>query len=408
MSLHPHDPDPVPTETARIACAAFPKGNPYIRMRDRLDTLNRDEQFNKLFPSRGKPAETPWRLALVTIFQFAENLSDRQAADAVRARIDWKYALSLELDDPGFDHTVLSEFRGRLVDGEAEQLLLDLLLERFQSEGMLKAGGRQRSDSTHVWAAVRALIRLELIRETMRHVLDELAQAAPEWLREHARAKWVERYGRRSDEYRLPKTKEAKQVLTDQMGQDGAELLGVIYSPDSLQLLPQVPAVEMMRRIWVQNYLQAGERVRFRTEEDGIPKAARFISSPHDRDAHLGRKGSNSWMGYKVSLTEACEDDAPSLITHVETIAAPTADGEVTPSIHEDLQGKGLLPEVHLVDTGFLDAELIVDSRQEYGVELLGPTRRDRRWRSRAAEGFGMENFTVDFERCKAVCPEGI
>ncbi len=238
-------------------------------------------------------------------------------------------------------------------------------------------------------------------------MLDELSQAAPGWLREHAGAEWVERYGRRSDEYRLPKTKEAKQVLADQMGQNGAKLLGAIYSPDSLQLLREVPAVEMMRRIWLQNYLQTGEGVRFRTEEDGIPKAARFISSPHDQDAHLGRKGSNSWMGYKVSLTETCEDDAPSLITHVETIGAPTADGEVTPNIHEDLQSKGLLPEVHLVDTGFLDSELIVDSRQEYGVELLGPTRRDRRWKLRAAEGFGMENFTVDFERCKAICPDG-
>ncbi len=140
-----------------------------------------------------------------------------------------------------------------------------------------------------MWAAVRdehrakpdspaALNRLELVRETMRHVLDELAQVAPGWLREHAGAEWVERYRRRSDDYRLPKTKEAKQVLADQMGQNGAELLGAIYSPDSLQLLREVPAVEMMRRIWLQNYLQTGEGVRFRTEEDGIPKAARLLA----------------------------------------------------------------------------------------------------------------------------------
>lgn len=122
-------------------------------------------------------------------------------------------------------------------------------------------------------------------------MLDELSQAAPGWLREHAGAEWVERYGRRSDEYRLPKTKEAKQVLADQMGQDGAKLLGAIYAPESLQLLREMAAVEMMRWIWIQNYLHTGEGVRFRTEEDGIPKAARFISSPHDQDAHLQQKG---------------------------------------------------------------------------------------------------------------------
>jgi transposase len=151
MALHPRQADPIPEETARVARAAFPDGNPYMRMRDELDAIYKDEQFIALFPSRGKPAAPPWRLALVTIFQFAENLSDRQAADAVRARIDWKapkpaagYPLSLELTDPGFDHTVLSEFRGRLVEGPAECLLLGVLLERFRERGLLKAGGSQR------------------------------------------------------------------------------------------------------------------------------------------------------------------------------------------------------------------------------------------------------------------------
>jgi transposase len=202
-------------------------------MRDELDTIYQDEQFQDLFPSRGKPAEPPWKLALATIFQFAENLADRQAADAVRARIDWKYALSLELTDAGFAHTVLSEFRSRLIDGGAEHLLLDVLLERFRELGLLRAGGSQRTDSTHVLAAVRALNRLELVGETMRHVLNVLADVARDWLRTHAKVEWVKRYQRRSDEYRLPKGKEAQRVLADQIGRDGAELLSAIYSSES-------------------------------------------------------------------------------------------------------------------------------------------------------------------------------
>jgi transposase len=138
MCLHPRSVDPVPQETARVAKAAFPKGTTYMTMRDTLGAIFEDEDFAHLFPRRGQPAMAPWRLALVTIMQFAEGLSDRQAADAVRARIDWKYALSLELADAGFDASVLSEFRSRLLEGDSERLLFDHLLERFRGMGLVK------------------------------------------------------------------------------------------------------------------------------------------------------------------------------------------------------------------------------------------------------------------------------
>jgi transposase len=343
----------------------------------------------------------------VTIFQFAEELSDRQAADAVRARIDWKYALSLELTDPGFDHTVLSEFRSRLVEGGAEQLLLGVLLRRFRELALLKPRGRQRTDSTHVLAAVRALNRLELVREAMGHALDVLTDVAPDWLAAHAHRDWVQRYSHRWEGQRLPKSKAARGELADQVGRDGTELLGAVYRGEAPAWLREVPAVETLRRIWVQNYLQTADGVRVRTAEDGLPPAAQFISSPHDPDARLGKKGSTCWVGYKVAVTETCEDDAPNLITHVATTPAPTADGAVTPRVHEDLQRHALLPAIHLVDTGFLDAELLVESRRRYGVELLGPTRKDQRWHARGGEGFGRENFVVDFGRRKAICPHG-
>jgi transposase len=123
MSLRVAPSAPIPAETVRIAQAAFPKGTLCMQMRDTLGPLYEDAQFVALFSSTGQPAETPARLALVLVLQFAEGLSDRQAADAVRGRIDWKYALALELTDPGFDASVLSEFRTRLVHGGAEHLL---------------------------------------------------------------------------------------------------------------------------------------------------------------------------------------------------------------------------------------------------------------------------------------------
>ncbi len=135
MSLKSLPIPPVPEETARVAHAVFPHGNVFMQVRDTLGTIYPDETFADLFPTHGQPAFAPWRLALVTVFQFMENLTDRQAADAMRDRLAWKYALSLELTDTGFDHTVLSEFRARLVKGHAEQRLLDLLLERCREGG---------------------------------------------------------------------------------------------------------------------------------------------------------------------------------------------------------------------------------------------------------------------------------
>jgi len=154
MSLHPETIPTVPEETFRIAHAAFPKGNVYMRMFDEFGSFVTDQDFAHLFSNFGQSAYAPWRLALVTVIQFAEGLCDRQAAEAVRSRLDWKYALALELTDPGFDFSLLTEFRTRLVEGQAEHLLFNAMLRCFKERGLLKARTRQRTDSTHVLAAI--------------------------------------------------------------------------------------------------------------------------------------------------------------------------------------------------------------------------------------------------------------
>src|SRR5450432_1134234 len=175
MSLHPVSTQNVPTETARIAHVAFPKGCFAMTLRDELGCIYDDEQFGNLYAQRGQPAVSAWRLAVVCILQFADGMSDRQAAEAVRGRIDWKYALGLELADPGFDASILTEFRGRLVEsGKVDELLNDFL-EVLEKKGLLKARTRQRTDSTHVLGAVRELNRLTLVIEIIRHVLNEIA-----------------------------------------------------------------------------------------------------------------------------------------------------------------------------------------------------------------------------------------
>jgi transposase len=408
MSLHAQPFTAIPEETARVARAAFPQGNLYMRMRDEIGVLYEDEAFAALFSPRGQPAEAPWRLALVTIMQYAEGLPDRQAADAVRSRIDWKYALNLELTDPGFDHTVLSEFRTRLILGSAEQLLLDTFLQRCRERQLLKARGRQRTDSTHVLAAIRVLNRLECVGETLRHALNSLAVVAPQWVRIHCPAEWVERYGPRMENYRLPASKAERGVEAERIGRDGHTLLAALYAADAPRGLRDLPAVETLRQVWVQQYYLIEETVQWRSmEEHGIPPAPLFINSPYDPDAHGAAKRSTQWVGYRVHLTETCDEDCPRLITNVETTAAPTADNETLPDIHAALKTKDLLPQTHLVDSGYIAADLLVTTRKDYEVDLCGPPRANYHWQAQAATGFAASDFTIEWQRQQAICPLG-
>src|SRR3989440_9108721 len=221
MSMYARELGSIPEETVRVARAACPKGTLAMRLRDGLAELYQDEHFASLCPVEGQLAYEPWRLTIVTVLQYAEGLTDRQAANAVRERIDWKYALGLELTDPGFDFSVLSEFHTRLVEGQQETLLLDRLLEVCKQRGWLKAGGKQRTDSTHVLARVRSLSNLECVGETLRAALDDLAALAPDWLVRQVTSGWLERYSHRVENYRVPKAESQRTALAQQIGADG-------------------------------------------------------------------------------------------------------------------------------------------------------------------------------------------
>jgi len=407
MSLHPQSPPLIPAETERVARAAFPKGCLAMHLADALGPLFADQQFTALFPRRGQSAEAPAMLALATLLQFAEGLSDRQAADAVRGRIDWKYALALELTDPGFDHTVLSEFRSRLVESKAEQLLFDTLLTRCRELGLLKKRGRQRTDSTHVLAAVRVLNRLERVGETLRVALNALAVVAPEWLQALAPAEWYERYGEGVENYDLPKTEQARLALAALIGADGQRVLSAVEGAKDQPWLSEVPAVKLLRRVWAEQYLEHEGQLRWRAAKD-MPSPAGLMASPYDTEARYSNKRSIEWMGYKVHLTETCDEErAPHLITNVETTPATTPDDNMLAQVHESLQKRDLLPAEHLVDKGYTDSEVLVESKQKYEVEIIGPMADDPSWQARSAEGFDKSQFQVDWERKVVTCPAG-
>jgi transposase len=401
--LKPLSINKIPKETARVAKAAFPKGTTVMTLRDTFGNIYVDEDFSDHFPNTGQPAYAPWRLALVTVFQFLENLTDRQAADAVRGRLDWKYALGLELTDPGFDASVLSEFRTRLVTGEAETLLLDKMLKIFSEHDLLKTA-QQRTDSTHVIAAVRKLRRMELAGETMRAALNALASVEPDWLRSFAKPQWFERYSHRVEEYRFPKGKQAQHQYGIDVATDGFELLDLLEQPSTPTILKSLPMVNTLREGWEQNFERKDGEVRWLQPGELQPSGERF-NSPYDPEAHYATRRNTEWIGYKVHLTETCESNELHLVTHVETTSSVIQDVSTTEDIHQALADKECLPEKHLVDGGYTDAELLTSSQEKHGITLIGPIRENRSWQAKAKQGFSNTDFKIDWNKKTATCP---
>jgi transposase len=404
MSLTPSIIEPVPDQTARIACAAFPKGNLYLSMRDEFGTLFEDADFVELFSRRGHPAFTPWRLALITIMQFLENLSDRQAAEAVRSRIDWKYLLGLELTDSGFDYSVLSGFRSRLVVGEKQTLLLERLLDRFREKKLLKVRGHQRTDSTHVLASIRVMNRLELVTETMRAALNEVATLAPEWLTKAALPEWFTRYATRAEQSRMPRTDPDREDYARQVGEDGFYLLKLLS--DQQPALLKLEQAETLEKVWQRHYTRHEDGEVNWVANAELAKASTAIESPYDTEARFSTKRDLSWTGYKVHLSETCDDQLPRLITNVHTTVATTQDVSCTDDIQKSMQAKNLLPARHLVDTGYVDAQLVIESAGKYGIELFGPMRLNPSWQAREG-GIDASQFQIDWDNHQAQCPMG-
>ena len=408
-----------------------------VVIRGRLGEWLNDEEFASAFGIRGRPGWPPSRLALVTILQRAEKLTDRLAAEAVRARIDWKYLLGLTFGDAGFDHTVLAEFRGRVAEGGLEQVALDALLARLAAEGLVKAGGKQRTDSTHVVAAVAALNRLELAGESVRAALEALAAAHPGWLEQRiCVADWNRRYGTPMTSWRPPASQAKRDELAIAYARDGYALLEAVYDSSCPAWLRELPAVDVLRRVLLQNYTRVitadGREVIKRREKepdgDGLPPGHARIASPYDTDARWGVKREEFWLGCKLHVTETCDDpppcscrpgaagqaDAvsagtgvqershdkgcahlvfPNLITHVATTGATVSDNQMTSAICRDLARKDLAPGRSYLDSGYLSAAVVVSALTTWGIALIGPLLADTSAQARAGNGYARADF---------------
>ncbi|MFD5703695.1 IS1182 family transposase [Streptomyces lasiicapitis] len=430
----------VPSLTVRMARASNPRGTVAMWVRDRLDELFTVEDFTDWYPADGRRGMSPARLALVSVLQYAENLTDRQAAESVRCRLDWKYCLVLELGDPGFDYSVLSEFRDRMAEGDRADRLLAVMVDRLAAAGLLKRRGRLRTDSTHVLAAVRRLNRGELVAETLRLALEELAVHAEDWLADLITPQWADRYGRPVRYDRLPRGGEALVAYVLQVGADGMHILRAAHRTDAPPQLRQLPAVQILRRVWVQQYWydeggqlcwrgpkstrdrasrrKMEQRNTGRASADGRPDPATArvpwssieIVTPHDPEARYSHKitaaGKRDWIGYRDHQTETCDDTGPNVIVQVVTRPAPEQDIDALDRIHQGLATQGFHLVEHVVDGGYSTPDSIHHAAEQWGITLFGPVRDDPLASQRP--GFSKEDFQVDWQARTLTCPNGV
>ena len=312
---------------------------------------------------------------------------------------------------------MLCEFRDRLLAGSAAALLLDKLLARCRTMGLLTVRGQQRTDSTHVLAAIRVMNRLELVAETLRAALNALATVAPTWLQALAPPVWYERYGTRIEDTRLPQGQAKRDAYAQMVGEDGFALLDALEAPETPKHLQELPMITTLRRTWQRHYdrstgeggaLDHPERsgIRFKSNRE-LPPAAEGIESPYDPEARYRQKCDTQWTGYMVHVSETCEPTAPHLLTQVHTTTAAVYEAQCTEPIHEALSEKDMAPLEHFVDGAYISAALLATSRDEHGITRRGPTRPVQGWQAHTDGAYDLQQFTVDWEQRQARCPQG-
>jgi transposase len=429
------DPDPAVAAAVGKKYAGKKRAPLAVTVRDRLGEWMTDAMFAAAFGARGRPGVPPAMLAVVTVLQFAYGLGDRETAEAVETRLDWQYALGLPLDCEGFDHTVLSEFRTRVAARGLEKKALDALLARLRDEGLVRARGKQRTDSTHVIAAVRALHTIELAGESVRAALEALAVACPDWLAARlCTPDWTRRYGARVDSWRLPAGKAARDELTIQFARDGYALVAACYEDSAPAWARELPAVQVLRTVLIQNFHRDidGEREVIRRREpgleSGLPPARIKISSPYDPGARWGARKDRLWLGYKLHITETCEDPPacgcrpdpaavrpsrcghdvlPNIITDVATTDATVHDSAVTLATCAALDARGLAPSRLYADSGYASPRNMLAAARDRGITLVTPLLADTSPQARAGNGYDRSAFTIDYDARTATCPQG-
>jgi len=383
----------VPDDTAAVGRVVLAEGNVYRQIGDRFDQLFPDESvFKPMYADTGRAAIAPLLLSLVTVFQMMDKVPDRTAAEMVGTRLDWKYALHLPLLYTGFHFTDLYAFRVRLLEHGQERLVFDQILANLKALGLLKPRGKMRTDSTHVLAVVHRLTQLELVTECLRVALRAATEVAPEWCERALPPTLREAYSQRQWEYGLSHAEVKRRLV--QAGKDGFWFLAQV-DQSAPEVIRRLPEVDTLRTVLSQQFPQGanGPPAKRPTGKD-------VIESPHESEARYATKRGQGWIGYKVQVTESCDDDQPHLIVDLEPTGALANDSPELPNIQARLQRQGTLPGEQQVDQGYMSGENLVQSA-ERGINLLGIPLAD----TQGPQGFQQSDFHIDTGAQEAICP---
>jgi len=374
--------------------------DPYRLVGDGVSEILSWEDFAGLYSQVGRGAIHPIVLCLVTVFQYLENIPDRQAARWAVMRMDWKYALHMPLKWQGFHYSDLCNFRKRLLKHGAERMIFDKVLDWVQGQGFLKKYAKQRTDSTQVLGAVERLSRLELVWETLRLALKAIQGEAPGWYGKQIPSALHEAYVERHSAWRLSKQEVTAEML--KAGTDGFWLLDRLGESAPKGVL-ELSEVETLRTVWEQQFERGGDETKTRSPS-GRGKGKDLVVTPHDPEARWSEKRGKGWVGYRLQVTETAEDEvAQQFITDIDVVSANRDDSEVIDEIQNRLQERGLKPEEHDVDQGYTSGANLAHSAAR-GIELLGPVAQDTAGKP---EGFRQSDFDLDFETQQATCPRG-
>jgi transposase len=401
MCLKPQPPQPMPEDTGLVGAALLNAASPYRFIGDVVYAQFADEEFADLYPNDGQPSISPVILSFVTVFQYLEDLSDRDTVFALKDRISWKYALHLPLTYPSFDHTVLVEFRGRLCRHKAEGRVFDAVLARLKDMGMVKARGTQRTDSLSVLTRARTLNRLEVVSDTIRVAVKALLHADAEWTRTVIPIEWEKLYGRPCKSERM--SEEQREEAKVRVGRDGQWLLDRLDEDDATHLR-ELRDVETLRLVWKQHFLIAEDDTVAWTPT-GNQGGADAIETPYDPEARWSMKGSFNWIGDKLQVTETDDEGLPHLITDIDLTPATDADFTALEAIRERQKARGVLPSERYADSGYISGPNIKDGREEYGEDLIGPIRDVTTWQSKRSDGLTQADFHIDLIAGHVICP---
>lgn len=402
MCLKAREPWPMPSETGRIGRSLLAQDSACRLIGDKLFVTLNEEEFADLYPSEGQPGLSPVILAFVTVFQFIEKLPDRQAAEMMRLRLDWKYALHLPLEYEGFNFSVLSEFRDRLLQGQAEGRVFEKLVEQIRELGLINERGKQRSDSIAMLTKVRWLSRLEVAVETLRLAVVALVKADRDWSEEILPPSWEDKYGERFVMERHTE-KEWKEYEAN-IGNDGQWLLKRLVDGGAPAGLQELSEVKLLQTVWAQQFRgEAGQMVFADLKRyDGRTQ----IVTPHDPEAQYSRKRHTEWIGGKVQVTDTDDAGYPHIITDMASTESNLTDYEALPDIQKRLEQRHCLPDEHYVDAGYMSGSNLANS-EDRQIDLIGPLASTVTPQDLMTGGITQAQFQVNWQKHSVTCPQG-